>query len=70
MKPGDRIRVTGRDHPWKGAVGQITRKYPGRALDWYLVLDAPHGNPLYGRESAARKADLEPENLPVDDALF
>lgn len=70
MKPGDRIRVTGRNHPWKGAVGRISRRCPDGPQDWYLVLDAPHGFASYGRESAARTADLEPEDLPAENALF
>jgi hypothetical protein len=65
VKPGDRIRVTGKKHPWKGAVGRITRRHDGDRLDWYLVLDPPHGFPAYGRESAALAADLEPEDRPA-----
>lgn len=66
MKPGDRVRVVGRGHPWKGAVGKITRAYGGKGimagrLDWYLQLDPPHGLESVGRQAAAKTSELEPE---------
>jgi hypothetical protein len=69
VKPGDRVRVIGRKHPWKGATGRIARAYATPRHDWLLVLDAPYGVKSMGRESCVADRDIEPEDTQEQEQL-
>jgi hypothetical protein len=61
MKVGDRVRITGRDHPWSGSTGRIVGTFDHHALDWTVELD---GGDYPGHRVAASTADLAAA-LPV-----
>lgn len=65
FKRGDRIRVTGRTHPWRGAAGVIlysdSRPVTGEPW-WVLQLDAPWGHEGVHRQACASEADIGPED--------
>jgi hypothetical protein len=71
MKPGDRVVICRRSHPWYGRAGVITRAYgsecgdiPRLGLDWVIQLDS-------GRECCAESADVRSPDLePETGALF
>jgi hypothetical protein len=42
FRPGDRVRITSRDHPWHGSTGTISAPFESKSapdLKWTVSLD-------------------------------
>jgi hypothetical protein len=55
FKPGDRVRITSRDHPWYGSTGTISGPFESESapdLTWTVSLDAVQG------EAAVSESDI------------
>jgi hypothetical protein len=58
FKPGDRVRITSKDHPWHGHTGTISAPFESPAdpsLKWTVSLDDAWGNAAVS-ESEIRRA--------------
>ena len=59
LKPGDRITITNRGHPWAGRTGQLLafELYPGtKWWGWRIRLDFPCGHECYAKAEELMRA--------------
>lgn len=42
MKPGDRVLIVGRDHPWYAHAGVIEEPFNRAGLEWAVKLDGTY----------------------------
>lgn len=59
FKPGDRVRITARDHPWRGHCGTISEAFTSPSapdLKWRVSIDGAWGDAAVA-ETDIRHAD-------------
>jgi hypothetical protein len=61
VKPGDRVVICRRSHPWYGRAGVITAPFSSPRTDLAWVIELDNGRECCAARADVRSPDLEPE---------